>query len=82
MRVTWNTTWNLTQYSNVDPSTLATCIGQRRVNSLITSDGQLIKDVTQMLAWINAQPSGDDTIWASVAGSWRSGPPSALGAPL
>ena len=78
MRVIWNTVWSITRYSNIAPTDLITGIGQRRVSSLLTSDGQLLTDNTDMVAWINTQPTGDETIWASCAASWKGGPPSIL----
>ena len=78
MRVIWNTIWSLTQYSNIAPTDLITSIGQRSVKSLLTSDGQLLENSTDMIAWINSQPAGDETIWASVAATWNGGPPSIL----
>lgn len=76
MRVIWNTlNFNIT-YHNVVPATLAGVIGSNYINSMITSDGQLITDTVAMGTWINAQVSGDDTIWASIAADWRYGAPS------
>jgi len=77
MNVIWNSTWSNIEYHNVAPSDLVAPIGQTRVNSMITSDGQLLKD-TGAMDVANAQPSGNDAIWASCAVSWRGGPPSIL----